>query len=124
MVKLGKMMWNAIVKALRFAKSNPLDKVLQAVPPEYYAGDKETYRAALAKAIEAYSADGRFSAEGAQTVYGVLKRFEPSVLTCSFCRRTLPSTIPSRRRGRSSRIYFVAPLLSLVTLSTLPSQLQ
>lgn len=74
---------NAMVRALHFAKGNPLDKVLESVPPEYYAADKDTYKAALAKAVEAYSADGKFSSEGAQTVYGVLKKFEPSVMNAN-----------------------------------------
>jgi NitT/TauT family transport system substrate-binding protein len=53
------------------------------VPTEYYAGDKETYEAALAKSIEGYSPDGRFSLAGAQNVYKVLKLFEPSVMSAT-----------------------------------------
>lgn len=71
---------NAMVRALRFLKTTPVDKVMEAVPKEYYAGDKETWKASLVKAIPAYSADGKFSMVGAETVYKVLKLFDPSVM--------------------------------------------
>src|SRR5258708_10372271 len=70
-----------MVRALQFAKKSSLAQVLAAIPADYYAADKETYRAALAKAIEGYSPDGRFSLEGARNVYKVLKLFEPSVMS-------------------------------------------
>jgi len=73
----------AMVRALRFAKKSSVDQILEVVPPEYYAGDKDTYKAALAKTVESYSPDGRFSLEGAQNVYKVLKLFEPSVMSAS-----------------------------------------
>ena len=71
----------AMVRALRFAHKSSVDEILAVVPAEYYAGDKEIYKAALAKSIEGYSTDGRFSLEGAQNVYKVLKLFEPSVMS-------------------------------------------
>jgi NitT/TauT family transport system substrate-binding protein len=71
----------AMVRALQFAHKSSVDEILAAVPPEYYAGDKDTYKAALAKSIEGYSPDGRFSLAGAQNVYKVLKLFEPSVMS-------------------------------------------
>ncbi len=74
---------NAMVRALQFAKKSSLAQVLAAIPADYYAADKETYRAALAKAIEGYSPDGRFSLEGARNVYKVLKLFEPSVMSAT-----------------------------------------
>ena len=55
--------------------------LLAVVPAEYYAGDKDTYKDALAKSIDGYSTDGRFSLAGAQNVYKVLKLFEPSVMS-------------------------------------------
>jgi NitT/TauT family transport system substrate-binding protein len=73
----------AIVRALQFAKKSSVDEILAAVPAEYYAGDKETYKAALAKSIEGYSPDGRFSLAGAENVYKVLKLFEPSVMSAT-----------------------------------------
>jgi len=72
---------NAMVRALRFVKTAPVDKILEVVPPEYYAGDKETWKAALAKAIPGFSSDGKFSHEGAESVYKVLNLFEPSVMS-------------------------------------------
>ncbi len=71
---------NAMVRALRFVKTASADKILEVVPPEYYAGDKETWKAALQKAIPGFSSDGKFSKEGAESVYKVLKLFEPSVM--------------------------------------------
>jgi NitT/TauT family transport system substrate-binding protein len=73
----------AIVRALHFAKKSSVDEVLAAIPAEYYAGDKDIYKAALAKSIEGYSPDGKFSLEGAENVYKVLKLFEPSVMSAS-----------------------------------------
>lgn len=79
--KTAQAVVTAMVRALRFVKTASLEKIVEAVPPEYYAGDKENWKAALKKAIAGYSADGRFSKEGAETVYRVLKQFEPSVMT-------------------------------------------
>jgi len=73
----------AIVRALQFARKSSVDEILAVVPAEYYAGDRDTYKAALAKSLEGYSPDGRFSLEGAQNVYKVLKLFEPSVMSAS-----------------------------------------
>jgi NitT/TauT family transport system substrate-binding protein len=73
----------AMVRALQFAKRSSVDQILAVVPEEYYAGDKETYKAALAKTVESYSPDGRFSLAGAQNVYKVLKLFEPSVMSAT-----------------------------------------
>jgi NitT/TauT family transport system substrate-binding protein len=73
----------AIVRALHFAKKSSVDEILAVVPAEYYAGDKDTYKAALAKSIEGYSPDGRFSLQGAENVYKVLKLFEPSVMSAT-----------------------------------------
>jgi len=74
---------NAMVRALRFARESSLEQVLAAIPADYYAADKVTYKAALQKAIEGYSPDGRFSLEGARNVYKVLKLFEPSVMSAT-----------------------------------------
>ncbi len=74
---------SAMVRALRFAKTSPIEKILAVIPADYYSGDKDTYKAALAKSIESYSPDGRFSLEGARNVYKVLKLFEPSVMAAT-----------------------------------------
>ena len=71
----------AMVRALGFAHKSSVEQVLAVVPVEYYAGDMDTYKDALAKSIESYSTDGRFSLQGAQNVYKVLKLFEPSVMS-------------------------------------------
>ena len=71
----------AMVRALAFAHKSSVDQLLAVVPAEYYAGDKDTYKDALAKSIDGYSTDGRFSLAGAQNVYKVLKLFEPSVMS-------------------------------------------
>ena len=72
-----------MVRALRFLKTSSVDQIMAVIPPEYAAGDKDTYRAALAKSIEGYSPDGRFTLEGARNVYKVLKLFEPSVMAAT-----------------------------------------
>jgi NitT/TauT family transport system substrate-binding protein len=74
---------NAMVRAVQFARTAPLDKIVATVPPDYYGSEKENWKAALAKNVEAYSPDGRISPEGARNVYNVLKMFEPSVMSAS-----------------------------------------
>jgi NitT/TauT family transport system substrate-binding protein len=72
-----------MVRAVQFARTAPLDKIVATVPPEYYGSEKENWKAALAKNVDAYSPDGRISPEGARNVYNVLKMFEPSVMSAS-----------------------------------------
>src|SRR5437660_10217441 len=55
---------NAMVRALRFAKTSSVDQILAVVQPEYYAGDRSNYKAPLTTSIESSSTDGRFILKG------------------------------------------------------------
>jgi NitT/TauT family transport system substrate-binding protein len=49
------------------------------VPPEYLMGEREVYLAALQKSRESYSKNGLVPAAGAQSLYNVLRTFDPAV---------------------------------------------
>jgi sulfonate transport system substrate-binding protein len=49
------------------------------MPDEYALGNKALYVEAITKSLPMYSRDGRFSREGAETAYTVLKAFDPEV---------------------------------------------
>jgi NitT/TauT family transport system substrate-binding protein len=70
---------NAIVRSLKWLQKASADEVAKTVPPEYLAGDRATYIAALEKSRESYSKDGLISAAGVQSLYNVLRTFDPAV---------------------------------------------
>jgi NitT/TauT family transport system substrate-binding protein len=53
--------------------------VANAVPPEYLAGDRALYLAAFQKSRGTYSKDGLIPLDGAQSLYDVLRTFDPAV---------------------------------------------
>ncbi len=55
---------NAISAALDWLSKASTDEIVAAVPPEYYAGDRELYRAMIENNRERVSPDGRISAGG------------------------------------------------------------
>jgi NitT/TauT family transport system substrate-binding protein len=70
---------NAIVRALKWLQKASADEVAKTVPPEYLAGDRTTYLAALEKSRESYSKDGVIPPAGVQSLYNVLRTFDPAV---------------------------------------------
>ncbi len=70
---------NAIVRALKWLQKASAEDVAKTVPPEYLGGDRNTYLAALDKSREAYSKDGLIPAAGVQSLYNVLRTFDPAV---------------------------------------------
>jgi sulfonate transport system substrate-binding protein len=70
---------NAIVRALRWLQKASADEVANAVPPEYLAGDRALYLAAFQKSRGTYSKDGLIPLDGAQSLYDVLRTFDPAV---------------------------------------------
>ena len=50
------------------------------MPAEFYGGDKNLYIQALKASIPLFSPDGTFPETGAQSVYNVLKQFDPEVM--------------------------------------------
>ncbi|HTS54214.1 MAG TPA: ABC transporter substrate-binding protein [Burkholderiales bacterium] len=71
---------NAIVRALRWLQKASAEDVARTVPPEYLAGDRTLYLAALEKSRGTYSKDGLIPAAGAQALYQVLRSFDPAVM--------------------------------------------
>ncbi|MEO8627235.1 MAG: ABC transporter substrate-binding protein [Betaproteobacteria bacterium] len=70
---------NAIVRALRWLQNAKPEDIAKTVPPEYLMGERDVYLAALQKSRESYSKDGLVPAAGAQTLYNVLRTFDPAV---------------------------------------------
>jgi NitT/TauT family transport system substrate-binding protein len=70
---------NAMVRALKWLHKASAEDVARTVPPEYLAGDRSTYLAALDKSREAYSKDGLIPAAGVQSLYNALRSFDPAV---------------------------------------------
>lgn len=69
----------AIVRALKWLQQASAEDVAKTVPPEYLAGDRAAYLAALEKSRPGYSRDGLFPAAGVQSLYDVLRTFDPTV---------------------------------------------
>jgi NitT/TauT family transport system substrate-binding protein len=70
---------NAIVRALKWLHRASPEDVAKTVPPQYLAGDRGAYLAALEKSREAYSTDGLIPPAGVQSLYNVLRTFDPAV---------------------------------------------
>jgi NitT/TauT family transport system substrate-binding protein len=71
----------ALYTAPSFVDKNPRTvQAFAAVMPEEYAlGDKALYAQSIKDSLPMYSPDGRFSPEGAETAYKVLKDFDADV---------------------------------------------
>lgn len=63
---------NALVRALRFIAENDADTIADAVPDDFFVGDRALYVNALRNGKEMYSSDGRMPAGGPATVLSVL----------------------------------------------------
>ena len=70
---------NAFVHGLAFLQSHSPEEIAAVVPEDYALGDKPLYIQAIKNSLPMYSPDGRFSNEGAETAYRVLKAFDPAV---------------------------------------------
>ena len=70
---------NAFVHGLAFIQSHSPEEIAAVVPDDYALGDKPLYIQAIKNSLPMYSPDGRFSNEGAETAYRVLKAFDPAV---------------------------------------------
>jgi NitT/TauT family transport system substrate-binding protein len=70
---------SAFVRGLAFMQSHSPEEIAAVVPEDYALGDKPLYVQAIKNSLPMYSPDGRFSREGAETAYSVLKAFDPDV---------------------------------------------
>lgn len=70
---------NAIVGALQWMQSASTDEIVDAVPEEYYGGDKAMYRTMIEKNRGMFSKDGRISEEAAENVLHAISTSNPDV---------------------------------------------
>lgn len=70
---------NAFVKALKHINTHSAEEIANAMPAEYYAGDKKMYVQALARSKTMFTADGTMPSSGPSTVLKILKGFNRSV---------------------------------------------
>ncbi len=70
---------NAFVRGLKWMQTHSADEIAAVMPEEYALGDKALYAQSIKSSLPMYSADGRFSREGAETAYAVLKEFDTQV---------------------------------------------
>ena len=71
---------NALVRTLRFIASHSAEEIAELVPPEFHAGDKATYVAALRHGKAMFTTDGAMPPGGPATVLKVLNLSDKAVL--------------------------------------------
>jgi len=69
----------AFVRGLRWMASHSAEEIAGLMPEEYALGDKALYLRSIRSSLPMYSPDGRFSREGAETAYKVLKEFDAEI---------------------------------------------
>jgi NitT/TauT family transport system substrate-binding protein len=69
----------ALVRGLKWVQSHSPEEIAKIMPEEYALGNKEIYVQSIKTNLPAYSPDGRFTREAAETAYKVLKAFDPNV---------------------------------------------
>ncbi|MFD8500733.1 ABC transporter substrate-binding protein [Amycolatopsis sp. NPDC059657] len=70
---------SAIVRTLQWIDQHSPTEIAERMPPEYTAGDREVYIAAIERMKESFSKDGIIHTDGAQTAYTVLSKFNTGV---------------------------------------------
>ena len=70
---------NALLGGLKWIASHSAEEIAALMPEEYALGNKALYLQAIKNSLPMYSRDGRFTREGAETAYAVLKAFDPEV---------------------------------------------
>src|SRR5437773_8965436 len=70
---------NAGVRALHYIKEHSPDEIAAAMPPSFWAGDRDQYVSALRANMDLYSPDGVLSAEGASNVLKSLSLVDETI---------------------------------------------
>jgi NitT/TauT family transport system substrate-binding protein len=70
---------SAFVRGLKWVQSHSPEEIAKVMPEEYALGDKAIFIQSIKTNMPAYSPDGRFTREAAETAYKVLKAFDPNV---------------------------------------------
>ena len=69
----------ALVRGLKWVQSHSPEEIAKIMPEEYALGNREIYVQSIKTNLPAYSPDGKFTREAAETAYKVLKAFDPNV---------------------------------------------
>jgi len=69
----------ALVRGLKWIQTHTPEEIAKVMPEEYALGNKEIYIQSIKTNLPAYSPDGKFTREAAETAYKVLKAFDPNV---------------------------------------------
>ena len=69
----------ALVRGLKWVQTHSPEEIAKVMPEEYALGNKAIYIQSIKTNLPAYSPDGRFTREAAETAYKVLKAFDPNV---------------------------------------------
>lgn len=80
----------ASVMTLKYIQTHTPEEIAGKMPEEFYGGDKTLYIQALKASIPLFSPDGMFPDAGTQSVYNVLKQFDPDVMKATSI--NLPNT--------------------------------
>jgi NitT/TauT family transport system substrate-binding protein len=70
---------NAFYKTLRWLDKASPEQVADAVPKEYWLGDKDLYMAAVKASLQIYSRDGIVSSDSQQRSIDFLKQFDKEI---------------------------------------------
>ncbi len=73
----------ALVRGLKWVQSHTPEEIAKVMPEEYALGDKAIFIQSITTNMPAYSPDGRFTREAAETAYKVLKAFDPNVASAT-----------------------------------------
>jgi NitT/TauT family transport system substrate-binding protein len=69
----------ALVRGLKWVQGHSAEEIAKVMPEEYALGDKAIFVQSIKANHDAYSPDGRFTKEAAETALKVLKAFDPAV---------------------------------------------
>jgi NitT/TauT family transport system substrate-binding protein len=72
---------NAMVRTMKFIAAHSAEEIANAMPPDYYVGDKAMYVKALAEGKQMFTTDGRMPEDGPETVLHVLLAIKPAMKT-------------------------------------------
>lgn len=81
--KTVQAMVNAFVRTLKWIEKASPEQIADAMPPEFSVGNRALYLASIRNSREAWSPDGRFSQQGADTALHILTNFDPSIAAAS-----------------------------------------
>jgi NitT/TauT family transport system substrate-binding protein len=70
---------NAYVKTLKWINTHTTQEIVDKMPADYYAGDKDLYTSALEAQKTVWTKDGKMPKEGAQTVLDISLAYVPDM---------------------------------------------